>query len=37
MTIEELLEIEEIKKLRSQYAHFYDANRLDDLVNLFSH
>lgn len=36
MTIEELLEIEEIKKLRSQYSHFYDANRLDDLVNLFT-
>lgn len=36
MTIEELLEIEEIKKLRSQYSHFYDANDLDALVDLFT-
>ena len=36
MTIEELLEIEEIKKIRSQYSHFYDANLLDDLVELFT-
>ncbi len=36
MTIEELLEIEAIKQMRYQYSHFYDGNRLDDLVDLFT-
>lgn len=36
MSLDELLAEEEIKKLRSKYSHFYDANRLDDLVDLFT-
>lgn len=36
MTIEELLEIEEIKNLRIMYSHNYDGARLDDLVDLFT-
>jgi ketosteroid isomerase-like protein len=36
MTIEELLDIEEIKKLRWQYGHYYDGAQLDDLVDLFT-
>jgi len=36
MTIDELLEIEAIKQLRHLYSHFYDGNRLDELVDLFT-
>ncbi|MFN3232080.1 MAG: nuclear transport factor 2 family protein [Alphaproteobacteria bacterium] len=36
MTIEELLEIEEIKKLRSLYSHYYDGAEVDKLANLFT-
>lgn len=35
MTIEELLEIEEIKKLRIMYGHYFDGGDLDNLVALF--
>lgn len=35
MTIEELLEIEEIKQLRIKYGHFYDAGDIDSLMELF--
>lgn len=36
VTIAELCEIEEIKNLRSLYAHYYDGNRIDELVALFT-
>lgn len=36
VTIAELCEIEEIKNLRSLYAHYYDGNRVDELVALFT-
>ena len=36
MTIEELLEIEAIKQVRYLYSHYYDGNRLDDLISLFT-
>jgi hypothetical protein len=36
MKIEELLEIEEIKNVRHLYSHYYDGNRLDDLISLFT-
>ncbi len=36
MTIEELLEIEAIKQVRYLYSHYYDGNRLDELVDLFT-
>lgn len=36
MTLEDLLEIESIKEVRHLYSHFYDGNRLDDLVGLFT-
>jgi SnoaL-like domain len=36
MTIEELLEIEAIKEMRHLYSHYYDGNRLDELVDLFT-
>ena len=36
MTIEELLEIEEIKNLRIMYSHNYDGSRVDNLVDLFT-
>ena len=36
MTIEELLEIEEIKNTRHLYSHYYDGNMLDELVSLFT-
>ena len=36
MTIEELLEMEAIKQVRYLYSHYYDGNRLDDLVSLFT-
>ena len=35
MTIEELLEIEEIKKLRILYSHYIDGGQLDELADLF--
>lgn len=35
-TIEQLLEIDAIKELRYLYSHFYDGNRLDDLIDLFT-
>ena len=34
--IEELLEIEAIKKLRIMYSHYYDGQNVDDLVDLFT-
>ena len=36
MTIEELLEIEAVRKLRLQYSFFLDAGDLDALVELFA-
>ncbi|MFN3233661.1 MAG: nuclear transport factor 2 family protein [Alphaproteobacteria bacterium] len=36
MTLEDLLEIEKIKETRHLYSHYYDGNRLDDLVGLFT-
>ena len=36
MNIEELLAIESIKQVRYLYSHYYDGNRLDDLVSLFT-
>ena len=36
MTIEELLEIEEIKKTRILYSHYYDGANLDALCDLFT-
>ena len=36
MTIEELLEIEAIKNTRHLYSHYYDGNKLDELVSLFT-
>lgn len=36
MTVAEYLEIEEIKKVRSLYSHYYDSNDLDSLVSLFT-
>ena len=35
MTVEELLEIEEIKQLRVLYSHYLDGGDLDGLVSLF--
>ena len=34
--IEEVLETEAIRKLRVLYSHYYDGERLDDLVGLFT-
>ena len=34
--IEELLEVEAIKKLRVLYSHYYDGKRVDDLAALFT-
>lgn len=34
--IEELLELEAIRKLRVLYSHYFDGKRLDDLVGLFA-
>ncbi|MDE2668097.1 MAG: nuclear transport factor 2 family protein [Chloroflexota bacterium] len=36
VTPQELCEIEEIKNLRYLYAHYYDGNRTDELVDLFT-
>lgn len=36
MTIEEIINIEEIKKLRSLYSHYYDANEPEKLCSLFT-
>ncbi len=36
VTPEELCEIEEIKNLRYHYAHYYDGNRVEELVALFT-
>jgi ketosteroid isomerase-like protein len=36
MTIEELLEIESIRKLRTLYSYYLDAGELDALVALFT-
>ena len=36
MTIEELLEIEAIRKLRTRYSYYLDAGELDALVSLFT-
>ena len=35
MTIEELLEIEEIKNLRIMYSHYFDGGQIDALASLF--
>ena len=35
MTIEELLEIEEIKNLRIMYGHYFDGGEVDKLAELF--
>ena len=34
--IEELLELEAIRKLRVLYSHYYDGNRVDELADLFT-
>ena len=34
MTIEELLEIEEIKNLRIMYSHYFDGGQIDDAVRV---
>ena len=34
--LEELLETEAIKKLRVLYSHYFDGNRTEDLVGLFT-
>lgn len=36
MTVEEVIAREEILQLRSKYSHFYDANQLEELVDLFT-
>jgi hypothetical protein len=36
MTLEELLEKEAIKELRSKYSHYYDGMMIDKLVDLFT-
>ncbi len=36
MTIDELLEIEEIRALRSKWGHFYDGGDIPSLVELFT-
>jgi len=36
VTPEELCDIEEIKELRQLYGHYYDGNRLEDLLTLFA-
>ena len=36
MTIDELLEVETIRKLRTLYSYYLDAGELDSLVALFS-
>jgi hypothetical protein len=36
MTVEELLEIESIRKLRTLYSYYLDAGELDMLVDLFT-
>ena len=36
MTVEDLLEIESIKHMRHLYSHYYDGNKLDELVDLFT-
>ena len=36
MTVEELLEIEEIKNLRIMYGHYFDMGDLDKFITLFT-
>ncbi|HJP41043.1 MAG TPA: nuclear transport factor 2 family protein [Dehalococcoidia bacterium] len=36
VTIEDLVEIEEIKNLRHLYSHYYDGQRVEKLVDLFT-
>lgn len=36
MTVEELLEIEAIKKMRTMWAHYYDSGDVENLANLFT-
>ncbi len=36
MTVEELLEVESIRKLRVRYSYYLDAGELDSLVALFT-
>jgi hypothetical protein len=36
MTIEELLDIEAIRKLRANWAHYYDGKEIDKLADLFT-
>ena len=35
-TLEQLNDLEEIRKVRSLYSHFYDANDLENLMDLFT-
>ncbi|MGI9327808.1 MAG: nuclear transport factor 2 family protein [Pseudomonadales bacterium] len=36
MTIDELLDIEQIRNLRMVYGHYYDGQQVDSLVDLFT-
>lgn len=36
LTVEELLDIEEIRQLRSLYSHYFDGREVDNLANLFT-
>ena len=36
MTLEDLLEIENIKQLRIKYSHFFDGKRIAELSDLFT-
>jgi len=36
MTIEELLEVEEIKTLRAKWSHYYDSGDVEKLADLFT-
>jgi ketosteroid isomerase-like protein len=36
MTLEQLLQIEEIRQLRVRYSHCFDGQRLEELVDLFT-
>jgi hypothetical protein len=36
MTVDELIEIEQIKQLRILYSHHFDGGRIDELADLFT-
>ncbi|MFT7221040.1 MAG: hypothetical protein ACI8Z1_002661 [Candidatus Azotimanducaceae bacterium] len=36
MTLEDMLEKENIKELRIKYSHFFDGKQIDDLADLFT-